>query len=322
MEIVNLDAIKRVFHQDAVLEAVRQACIGHAHRRYITPMPAQLMFEGPTGDCHIKYGYATDGAIYVIKIASGFYHNATRGLPVNNGMVLAFCRKTGQPLAILQDQGWLTSWRTAAAGTLAASLAMSRRPQVLGLIGAGHQAELQARWIASAMGIDELRIWNRNLERAQLLAHKLTESGLRTSVSPSTAALLLEARLVVTTTPSTAPLFPSDEVQPGTHIVALGADSPGKQELDPQLFGRAQIIITDDHAQCLDHGDLSHAVRAGIIPDHIDQSLGALLENPAAFEIGQDAITIVDLTGLPAQDIETATAFCRLLGVLKPAAAD
>ena len=317
MEIVNLEKIRSVFNREDILEAVRQAFIGHYHRRYVTPMPGQLLFDAPVGDCHIKYGYSVGGAIYVIKIASGFYENAALGVPVNNGMVLAFSRKTGEPLVLFQDEGWLTSWRTAAAGTLAASLAISRQPKVLGLIGAGHQAELQATWIARSMGIEEVRIWGRNEERALKLAKKLSESGFTANVSPSTAALLNEARLVVTATPSTTPLFPSDEVQPGTHIVALGADSPGKQELDPKLFGRARLIATDDHEQCIDHGDLSHAVKAGVIPGDIDQSLGAILESITTFEIAKDAISIVDLTGLPAQDIENATAFCRLLGIVK-----
>lgn len=317
MKIVNLEQIRSVFNYEYVLEAVRQAFIGHYHRRYVTPMPGQLMFDAPVGDCHIKYGYSVDGSIYVLKIASGFYGNAALGIPVNNGLVLAFCRKTGAPLVLFQDEGWLTSWRTAAAGVLAASLATSRQPKVLGLIGAGHQAELQAMWIAKSMGIKEVRIWGRNAERALQLANKLSESGLMARVSPSTAALLHEARLVVTATPSTTPLFPADEVQPGTHIVAVGADSPGKQELDPTLFGRVQLIVTDDHEQCVDHGDLSHAINEGIIPDDIDQNLGAILENFSSFKIAEDAISIVDLTGLPAQDIENATAFCRLLGVVK-----
>jgi ornithine cyclodeaminase len=123
------------------------------------------------------------------------------------------------------------------------------------------------------------------------------------------------ARLVVTATPSGTPLFPAHEARPGTHIVALGADSPGKQELDPALFGRARCIATDDHQQCLDHGDLSHAVMAGIIPADVDQSLGALLENPALASLTGEAISIVDLTGIPALDIEIAALFCRLLGL-------
>lgn len=315
MRIVTLAELRSVLDREAVLEAVRIAFIGHAHKRYVTPMPGQLLFEEPLGDCHIKYGYAKAGAVFVIKIATGFYANARLGLPVNNGMVLVLSRTTGEPVAVLQDAGWLTSWRTAAAGTLAASLAGARKPEVLGVFGAGHQAELQATWITRTMGLRDVRIWARDADadQARRLAERLCGLGLAARACRTTGEVLEEARLVVTATPSNAPLFPAREVQPGTHIVALGADSPGKQELDPDLFGRAKVIATDDHAQCLHHGDLSHAVKAGTIPADADQSLGGLLEHPAALELANEDLSIVDLTGIPAQDIEIAALFCRML---------
>jgi ornithine cyclodeaminase len=317
MKIVTLPELRNVMSREAVLAAVRKAYIGHAHQRYVTPMPGQLLFDEPPGDCHIKYGYSKAGAVFVIKIAIGFYGNAKLGLPVNNGLVLVLSRTTGEPVAVFQDEGWLTSWRTAAAGTLAASLAATRKPEVLGVFGAGHQAELQATWITQAMGIREVRIWARqaDADQAKNLAERLRGMGLAAIAGRTTGEVLEEARLVVTATPSNVPLFPAHEVRPGTHIVALGADSPGKQELDPTLFGRARCIATDDHEQCLDHGDLSYAVKAGIIPADADQSLGVLLENPEFLDLTGEDISIVDLTGIPAQDIENAALFCRLLGL-------
>lgn len=316
MKTINLQELQSVFDADAVIHAVRRAFIGHHHQRYVTPMPGQLLFENPAGDCHIKYGYAMDGPIFVIKIATGFYDNGKLNLPVNNGMVLVSSRQTGEPIAIFQDEGWLTSWRTAAAGTLAASLAVSREPKVLGVFGAGHQAQMQATWIAKALGIEEVRIWARNLEQSRQLANRLSVSGLNCKACNTTGEVLDEARLVVTTTPSSTELFVADEVRPGTHIVALGADSTGKRELDPALFRRAQWIFTDDHEQCLDHGDLSHAVKAGHVLADVDHSIGAMLENPSTFKFERDDISIVDLTGIPAQDVETATVFCRLLNLV------
>jgi ornithine cyclodeaminase len=317
MRIVTLAELRSVLDAEAVLGAVRQAFIGHTHRQYVTPMPGQLLFEAPPGDCHLKYGYSKAGAVFVLKVATGFYDNEKLGLPVNNGMVLVFSRQTGAPLAILQDEGWLTSWRTAAAGTLAASLAQARKPKVLGVFGAGHQAELQTAWITKTLGIQEVRIWAReaDADQAMHLAEKLSSSGLAAKTRRTSAEVLEEARLVVTATPSGAALFPAHEVRPGTHFVALGADSPGKQELDPALFGSAKLIATDDHEQCVDHGDFSHAVKAGIIPADADQSLGSLLENPSALRLTDADISIVDLTGIPAQDIEIAALFCRLLQI-------
>ena len=316
MRLVTLDELRRCFDAAAVMQSVRQAFIGHAHGRYVVAPPGQLLFDDPPGDCHIKYGYAKDGPVYVIKVASGFYDNAKHHVPVNSGVVLVLSRTTGAPLALLQDDGWLTSWRTAAGGALAASLVASRHPEVLGVCGAGHQAELQATWIARELGLREVRIWARKAERAIALAEALSAQGLRARACATTDAMLAEARVVVTTTPSSHPLFPASEVRPGTHIVAMGADSPGKQELDPAIFGRARLIVTDDHAQCAHHGDLVHAIAEGIVAPDVDRSLGLLLESPQLVTLAPDDISIVDLTGIPPQDVAMATAMCHSLGIL------
>ncbi len=316
MRLVTLEELRQQFDHDAVIAGVRRAFVGHAHGRYVAPPPGYLPFDGANGDCHIKFGCATDGPVFVVKVAAGVYDNAKRGLPVNSGVVMVFARETGVPLALLQDDGWLTSWRTAAAGALAASLVAPRKPQVLGVFGSGHQSELQALWIARELGITEVRIWARHAERGKALAGALVAQGLAARACATTAAVLDEARVVVTTTPSTQALFPATEVRPGTHVVAMGADAPGKQELDAALFARARRIATDDHAQCVDHGDFAHAVQGGLVVADADESLGLLLERPDLVALGPDDISIVDLTGIPAQDVEIATAMCRSLGIV------
>ena len=318
MQLVTLDALRQAFDHDAVMTAVRAAFIGHARGEYVVAPPGQLLFDQPSGDCHIKYGYAKAGPIFVIKVAAGFYDNPALGLPVNSGVVLVCSRTTGVPVALLQDDGWLTSWRTAAAGAIAASLVASRRPTVLGVFGAGHQAGLQALWITRELGIRDVRIWARRPDRAAALAAVLTGQGLHAIACSTTDDVLSQARVVVTTTPSTHALFPAREVRPGTHIVAMGADSPGKQELDPALFARAALIVTDDHAQCVDHGDFVHAVTAGLVSADADVSHGRVMDGTAHVSLGADDISIVDLTGIPAQDVAMATAMCRSLGVLPP----
>ena len=71
--------------------------------------------------------------------------------------------------------------------------------------------------------------------------------------------------LIVTTTASHSAHFPAAAVRAGTHITGVGADAPGKQELDPALFSRAGIVVADSIAQCADHGDLAPALAAGTI---------------------------------------------------------
>jgi ornithine cyclodeaminase len=96
------------------------------------------------------------------------------------------------------------------------------------------------------------------------------------------------------------------DVQPGTHVTAVGADAPGKQELDAVLFRKAAVRAVDSRSQCFDHGDAFHALKAGVVTEKDFVELGEVIANPALGRTRQDQITVADLTGLAMQDIEIA----------------
>ncbi|WP_448654042.1 ornithine cyclodeaminase family protein [Pseudomonas fluorescens] len=307
LAVYGLSELRTALLRKDMLQAVEQALISHADGRIVAPPPGVLLFENPPGDCHIKSGYAKDGSVFVVKLAMGFYENPSRGLETNNGLVLVFDSHTGKTLAVLNDEGWLTSWRTAAAGALAARAGAPSQVSALGIIGSGHQAELQARWTCELLGVERVVIWGRSPEKAQRLAKSLAHHGLKAQAADSVESVFAQCNLVITCTPSAQAIVPSAVVRDGTHIVALGADSPGKQELDPLLLQRARVLMTDDRAQCVDHGEMSHAIRAGLITEQADVSLGDVLAGKARGRFSDDDLTIADLTGLAAQDVALAT---------------
>ncbi|RED52197.1 ornithine cyclodeaminase [Aestuariispira insulae] len=306
LAVIPKDRITAVLREKDILEATRQALIAQAEGHVKAPPPGQLMFEAANGDCHIKYGAIQGADTFAIKVATGFYDNPGQGLPVTCGLILVMDARTGRPLLLLDDEGWLTNMRTAAAGALAAHAAAPAQISALGIIGAGEQAYLQARWTARLMGIENIHVWARRPEQAGALSQQLSQEGFQAKASPNTADLLQSCNLVITCTPAKAPLFPASEVRPGSHIVAMGADSPGKQELDPTLFARADTVLCDSLDQCLDHGDFGHAVRAGHVPETKATELGHILSRQTAGRTAPDQITIADLTGLAAQDIAMA----------------
>ena len=307
--------IQAAVTEEEILEATRQALIAQAEGLVHSPPPGQLLLEAANGDCHIKYGAMSGADSFAIKVATGFYDNPTKGLPVTNGLILVMDARTGQPVCLLDDEGWLTNMRTAAAGALAAGAAAPDKISALGIIGAGEQAELQALWTAGLLNISDIHIWARRQEQAEGLAARLKGRELKARAAAATVDLLADCNLVMTCTPAKAPLFPADEVRPGSHIVALGADSPGKQELDPALFARAALILTDSRAQALDHGDFGHAAACrpgrGRMPPLI---WGMSSMGNARAGRRTDQITIADLTGIAAQDIAMADLVRRKLG--------
>ncbi|MER6518475.1 ornithine cyclodeaminase family protein [Streptomyces sp. NPDC060334] len=304
LPVFDQTAIEKAVTTQLVLDSVRDALIAHAEGRTSVPPPLHMGFPEADGDCHVKAGWITGATNFTVKIATGFYGNPTLGIPSNHGLVCVVSARTGQMRALLDDRGLLTAWRTAAAGALITHAMARPDATTLAVFGTGEQARLQATWLAELRPISTVLVHGRTLRKANALCERLHARGLdaRPAVTQDAAA----ADIVITTTPATSPVLNAGHVREGAHVTGIGADMPHKNELPPALFQRARLIATDDHAQCLDHGDFGHAVRAGATTHNSDISAGELLkgavDRPAA------AITVADLTGVGALDAALASA--------------
>ncbi|MFJ1707490.1 ornithine cyclodeaminase family protein [Kitasatospora sp. NPDC088346] len=302
-------AIERVAVPRLILDTVRDASIAHAEGRTTVPPPLHLEFPGAEGDCHVKAGWIAGAPEFAVKIATGFYANPGRGLPANHGLVCVLSARTGEVRALLDDRGMLTAWRTAAAGALITHALARPDAAELAVFGTGQQALLQVTWLAELRPLSAVLVHGRRPERVAALCGELRSRGLR--ARPATAREAAGADMIVTTTPATSPVLDAAHVRDGAHVTGIGADMPHKNELPPELFARARIIATDDHAQCLDHGDFGHAVRAQSATRRSDTAVGHLLGSPVHRPDG--AITVADLTGVGALDAALASAVLHRL---------
>ena len=115
-----------------------------------------------------------------------------------------------------------------------------------------------------------------------------------------------ECNLIVTTTTSSHPLLFADQVRPCTHITAVGADDIGKQEIDEKIFVKAEKVIVDSRCQCSAFGDVSHALKKGLIESEKLIELGEVLTNSSLGRASESQITVCDLTGIAIQDLQIA----------------
>jgi ornithine cyclodeaminase len=270
-----------------------------------------LGFTEPTGDVHLKYGYVNGGDVFVVKVAAGFPQNSMRGLPTGDGCILVFSSHTGFLLAVLLDRSRLTDLRTAVAGAVAARALAPRFVSRIGILGTGVQARLQPIMLKHVSDCREIALYGRSEERAVSCAAYLELAGFRVKLCRTAEEVAESCELIVTTTASRAAHFRAAAVQPGSHITAVGADAPGKQELDPALFARAEVVVADSIAQCADHGDLAVALASGDIALHRVRELGTVLANPAFGRTSEAQISIADLTGVAVQDIVIASHVMR-----------
>jgi alanine dehydrogenase len=86
----------------------------------------------------------------------------------------------------------------------------------------------------------------------------------------------------------------------------MGADAPGKQEIDSSLLLKSKIFI-DCWEQASHSGEINIPLSEGIIQKKdISGKLGDVIIGKNPGRISDDEITIFDSTGLAVQDITTA----------------
>lgn len=279
-----------------LLRQQSQAFTDYSNGKTVVPAPLQLAFKQPTGDCHIKAGYRINEELFVIKIATGFYERST-----GDGIILIVSQKTGKIEAMLYDEGWLTQIRTALAACIAAELTPFKIDQI-GIIGTGKQAEVCLNLLSQLYPMKKFAIWGRNFGSACSFADRMQKQNIDLRVDKSRLDLISSAQLIITVTASREPLLWANEVKAGTHIIALGADERGKQELDPAIFEKAKIIVVDSRAQASQFGDLSYAIDSGLVESDKIVELGEILQKQLQ-SCNTNDIMVTDLTGIAAQDI-------------------
>jgi Ornithine cyclodeaminase/mu-crystallin family len=192
----------------------------------------------------------------------------------------------------LQDEGWLTDIRTAAAGAVAARYLAPPNITCIGILGSGNQATLQLDYLRHVTTCRRAR--------------SVQVQGFEIEAVSSIAEVASSCQLIVTTTASREPLLHAHHLLPGTHVSAVGADGGGKQELSPDIFARAAIRAVDSRLQAALYGDASAALRQGLIRLEDLVELGQIVANPCAYQRKPEDVTLVDLTGVALQDIAVA----------------
>ncbi len=199
----------------------------------------------------------------------------------------------------------LTDIRTAAAGAIVAKYLAPKQVTCIGIIGTGTQAKLQLQYLQQVLPVQEVIVYGRNQDKLLQLQSEMSQEFTLTTTQ-NIQDITTRCELIVTTTPSQKPLLFAEQIRPGTHITAVGADTAHKQELDSAILGKADVVVADSLAQCRERGDIAHALRQGVIQEQQIIELGNLIAGIAIGRTDEKQITVADLTGIAVQDIQIA----------------
>jgi ornithine cyclodeaminase len=292
MQIVDLAAVRAVVSWDDALDASRRAF--RALSDGVVDQPGQLeMRPDGGGELHVKGAYLRGSAVLCFKVATGGFPGAAP-----DGFSVVLDAATGRPRWLLADGGWLTDTRTAAAGALASATLARPDARRLLVVGTGGQAQAQVHAHRAAMPGLEVVVWGRDPARAAALG-----DAVGAEVAADLGTAVRASDVVVTATSSRAPLVDAAWVRPGTHLTAVGSDTPGKQELPATLLAAAGVVVCDAVHLAAHAGELQHAP-----PDVVARAvtLGDVLTGRSPGRTSPEQITLADLCGLGVQDATIA----------------
>jgi len=312
VKTITLEQINNILPSLELLPSIEAGFVAYSQKRAVVPPVGELLLD--KGEVHIKYGYIEGETYYVIKVASGFYDNPALGLPSGNGLMLLFRQETGELASALLDEGVLTDTRTAIAGAIAAKYLAPPQVDRIGMVGTGVQARLQLSHLSGVVDCRRVLVWGRGESQLSAYRSDVEAKGFEVETTEDAADILKSCNLVVTTTPSTEPLLDAAELRPGTHITAVGSDTPFKQELNPEILERADMVVADSIPQCMVRGEIFKAFEAGLITRGDLVELGDVISGTAAGRTSDGQITVADLTGVAVQDIKIAEAVYEAVG--------
>ena len=287
------------------IESVEEAFAALAIGKVDVPMPMHIGIEesaaaGP-GDCHIKGGYISGTPTFTVKLACvSFYKNADIGLPPGSGIFIVVNAVTGAPLAVMQENRFMTDLRTGAAGAVAIKHCTTPEQEIVGFIGCGAIARNMARAAAAVRPFKGVAY---AISGAEDFAKEMeAELGMPFTVASTAKDLCEESDIIFTQTPGSTTVLEKDWLKPsGVTIIASGSDQPTKQEIPNDVL-KASKYIADLVKQTSKVGELRGAIQAGEMTEaDVYAELGEIVNGTKPGREGNEII-VVDLTGTGAQD--------------------
>ncbi len=311
--LLNKDEVGSLVDRDAVLAAVEDGYRSFNSDQVVQPDFMMLDLPGTHRGWDVKGGLDMSSGFMSLKASSGGNDdNPKVGLPIAMNTVLLF-ELRNCTLKCVMDGSWITGVRTGAAGAISVKYLARPDATVLCVIGSGKQARMQLLAMTRVRKLTEVRVWDTMPEFLDGYVKEMAaETGLNIRRCDSAEEAVRGADIIVTTTRGRhGPLVKREWVQPGTHIAAIGADAPGKQELDADLFAGAKVVC-DSIDLCSHHGEVRNALEAGIIArKDIHGEIGEILLGKKPGRESADEVTIFDTVGMAIQDVVMAASLYK-----------
>ncbi|MHB0975761.1 MAG: ornithine cyclodeaminase family protein [Candidatus Aquicultorales bacterium] len=294
--ILSARDMRRLLTFEAAVDAVEKAFAATAGED--VAMPPKLYLNPPGGEGDFRAMPAYLSGMAGLKWVSVYPGNPAKDLPTVMAVFILNDPRTGYPLAVM-DATALTDYRTGAAAAVAVKHLARPDARTLGMVGAGAQAFNVARATRTVRPFATTIVWS--------LDPKIPWLGRIPGATPGSLEEASGCDIVCTTTPSRKPLVKAEWLSRGSLIVAIGADAPGKQEVDDAVLREAKVVV-DDVRQASHAGEINVPVSKGAYdPASIHATIGEVVAGRKPGREGEE-ILLFDSTGIAVQDIALGAA--------------
>jgi len=309
IRILTREEVQRALPMSQAIEAVKDAFAELSAGRAEVPLRTSLEVPRHNGIALFMPAYLSDDDAMAMKMVSVFNDNPTRDLPLIHALVIVVDAETGAPEALM-DGTYLTALRTGAASGAATDVLAREDARGAAVFGAGAQGRTQLEAVCAVRPIEEAWIYDVSRERAEVMAEEMSERiAASIEVAETPAEAVRRADVVCTATTATSPVFNDADVEPGTHINAIGAYTPQMQEIPPETVLRAKVVIDHREAALAEAGDLLIPIRQGLMTmEHIHAELGEIVTGVKTGRESEEEITLFKSVGVAVQDVAAAEA--------------
>lgn len=311
MLLLSKEDIKRVFSMKDAIEADKDAFRIFTEGKSNVPLRTQISAPKAGGTFLFMPAYIEDLNCAGLKVVNIFPKNIDKGIPSAPAQVLLIDGSTGVIIAIL-DGTYVTQLRTGAASGAAFDLLARKDCKKGALIGTGGQAATQLEAMVVARNLEEVKVFDLNLERTKGFVEKMKEElvkyGTKIIAVETSDEAIEDADLIVTVTPSLKPVFDGSKVKKGATVSCVGSYQPYMQEMDPVILTRASKIYFDSEEAVLSEaGDILIPLEDGTITKNdFTGDLGEVVLGKVIGRENEDEIIVFKTVGIGTQDLVTA----------------
>jgi ornithine cyclodeaminase len=311
MLLLSKEDIKSVFTMKDAIVADKEAFRIFTEKKSVVPLRTNIPAPKHEGSLLFMPGYIEDIDCAGVKIVSVFPKNVEKDIPSTPATVLLLDGTTGEVCSIL-DGTYVTQIRTGAASGAAFDVLARKDAKIGALIGTGGQAESQLEAMLAARKLDEVRIFNRSLKKAQdfvdSMDKELASYDTKFVAVDNSNDAVDGADMIITVTTSNTPVFDGNKVKKGATISGVGSYQPNMQEIDPTTLTRASKIFFDsEEAVLAEAGDFIKPLEAGIISKcDFTGELGSVINGGLVGRENDDEIIVFKSVGISVQDVVTA----------------